>query len=93
VTFPALESLADDSAIERTAWRVYMHLQRHLLDHTAPREVKAQALAQTLHLREASVIAALNQLVTRGYLIEHDKGARRVRRLTLAWTVARDSAA
>lgn len=88
MTFPALDCLAQDRSIRHAAWKVYMHLQRDVLSLKDPREVKVAALAETLHISRPSVIDALNQLVDRGYLVEHSRVSRGVRVLTLAWSLA-----
>jgi DNA-binding MarR family transcriptional regulator len=88
MSFPALDAFENDPISESPpTWRVYMHLQRSLLNHTKPLPVKVRGLTQTLKLGPASVITALNQLVERGYLIEHSHDARGIRSLTLAWSV------
>lgn len=93
MSFPALDAFETDPISESApTWKVYMHLQRSWLNHTQPKAVKVRALTQTLHLGPASVIAALNQLVERGYLIEHSPGSRGVRNLTLAWSIERAAA-
>ncbi len=84
MTFPALDAFAADRAVRRLTFRVYMHLQRQVLDLTKPRAVKVAELAHTLRMRPASVIESLNWLVCRGYLIEHERKERRVRTFTLA---------
>lgn len=86
MTFPALDTFADDIEVGHMTWRVYMHLQRHQLDIHDPRVVKIIPLSEKLRIRPASIITALNWLVERGYLIEHDRGWRGVRRFTLAWS-------
>jgi hypothetical protein len=93
MSFPALDAFEEDPIGEhKPTWKVYMHLQRSLLNHTKPMPVKVRALTQTLRLGPASVIAALNQLVGRGYLIEHSPGSRGVRNLTLAWSIDKAAA-
>lgn len=88
MSFPALDSFADDPIGEhKPTWKVYMHLQRSLLNHTKPMPVKVRALTQTLRVGPAGVIAALNELIQHGYLIEHAPDSRGVRSLTLAWSV------
>ncbi len=86
MSYPALDAFADDPNVRHLTFRVYMHLQRRVLDHAAPREVKSYVLSATLRIRPASVIAALNWLVRSGYLIEHARGARGVRVFSLAWS-------
>ena len=66
-----------------------MYLQRKVLTHNQPTAVKNVTLSETLHLRPASVVKALNTLVSRGYLLEHDRGERGARSFSLAWTVAK----
>lgn len=86
MSFPALDAFAADRAVRRLTFRLYMHLQREVLDLTSPRPVKVAQLAHTLRMRPESVITSLNWLVERGYLVEHARGPRRIRSFTLAWT-------
>lgn len=88
MNFPALDAFAIDPVVTRITWRVYMQLQRGLLDFTSVREVRIASLVETLKMRPASVIFGLNQLAGRGYLLEHERGPQNTRRFTLAWTVA-----
>ena len=93
MSFPALDAFEEDPIGEhKPTWKVYMHLQRSLLNHTKPKPVKVRGLTQTLHLGPASVIVALNRLVEKGYLIEHDHDRRGVRNLTLAWSIGKAAA-
>lgn len=87
MSFPAYDQLAADIELGHMTWRVYMHLQRNVLNHVTPVEVKSWLLCDTLHLRPASIVLALNWLSDRGYIVEHERGARGVRRFTLAWSV------
>jgi hypothetical protein len=86
--FPALDAFVKDPISETpSTWKVYMHLQRSLLNHTKPMPVKVRALTQTLRVGPAGVITALKVLIEHGYLIEHAPDSRGVRSLTLAWSV------
>jgi DNA-binding GntR family transcriptional regulator len=88
LSFPALDTFEKDPISETpSTWKVYMHLQRSLLNHTKPMPVKVRALAQTLRVGPGPIIAALNVLIERGYLLEHSHDKRGVRHLTLAWSV------
>lgn len=87
MSFPALEAFAADTKVRHITFRVYMHLQRELLNHVTPQTVKVAALSETLMLRPASIISALNWLTQHGYLIEHQRGSRKVRNFTLAWSI------
>ncbi len=87
MSFPAFEAFAADTAVRHITFRVYMHLQRACLNHHTPQEVKSLSLAETLKLRPASIISALNWLTSRGYLVEHPRGSRNVRSFTLAWSI------
>ncbi len=87
VSFPALDAFAADRSVRRLTFRLYMYLQREVLDLTSPRLVKNAIIAEKLSMRPASVISALNWLVTAGYLVEHPRGPRGDRSFTLAWSV------
>lgn len=86
VTFPAYDAFAADAGVERVTFRVYMHLFKTVLDVREARPVKMARLSHDLSLRPASVIHAVNWLVERGYLIEHERETRRIRVFTLAWS-------
>ncbi len=87
MSFPALDAFAADRAVRRLTFRLYMYLQREALDLTEPRRVRNAIVASKLRMRPASVITALNWLVTSGYLVEHPRGPRGERSFTLAWSV------
>ena len=67
-----------------TALRVYAHLLRNPMIFMQAQDVKAWAIAKQLKTNKGRVLKALNLLVGRGYVIEHDRGANNVRRVTLA---------
>lgn len=90
MTFPALDDLAQDVNIGHRAWRVYMHLQRSVLDLRTPRTVKVNVLGEALRIRPASISKSLNYLVQSGYLIEHERETRGIRSFTLAWSCKAD---
>jgi hypothetical protein len=84
--FPALDAFEEDPTVGRLTFRVFRYLRtKGGLDFTSPREIKTWELAHTLKMRKASIIAKLNWLVDRGYLIEFERGDRGVRRFTLAF--------
>ncbi len=87
MTFPAYVAFSADPRVRRVPWRVYMLLQRERLNFITPVEVKATEVALTARIRPASVTSALNWLTRRGYLIEHGRGTRNERLLTLAWSL------
>jgi hypothetical protein len=90
VSYPALDSFAADHRIRRSTFRLYMHLQRSVLHHAEPREVRIWYLKDRLHMGATAIISGLNWLVLNGYLIEHGRGQRMVRSFTLAWSVLED---
>ena len=88
MSFPALDTFAADRDVSPVGFRVYMHLQRELLDFREPRAVKVEALRHQLQVSKRKVIESLRWLVARGYLVEHERrGLLRVRVFTLAWAV------
>lgn len=76
---------ADDAVADQpTALRVYARLLRNPRIFTDPQDVKAWLLADELHTHRDRVNSALDLLVARGYLVEHERGLNNVRRLTVA---------
>lgn len=86
MTFPALDAFAADRGVRRLTFRIYMYLQRDVLDLTEPRVVRVRNTAQYLRIGKSGVTRSLNWLVERGYLIEHPRESRGERVFTLAWT-------
>lgn len=84
---PALDQLMLDPIIaERPAvHRVYWLLLK-TLDVNEVRHVKAWTVAETLKLNKKTVFKALELLVDRGYLIEHDRTTNNIRQFTLAYS-------
>ena len=84
--FAAWFDIHDDAAVvdHPTALRVYARLLRNARIFTEPQDVKAWALAAELRTHRDRVNAALDLLVERGYLVDHERGLNRVRRLTVA---------
>lgn len=75
----------DDVVVDHpTAMRVYARLLRNPLIFMQPQDVKAWVLAKEMGVKEHSVGAALRLLIERGYVLEHERGLNRVRRVTLA---------
>jgi hypothetical protein len=76
--------LVDDD-VSRVAQKVYGRLLRtHPRILVEPADVKAWALARQLRTHRDRVADALEQLVRRGYLVEHGRGTNNVRRITIA---------
>lgn len=67
-----------------TALRVYAVLLRNPLVFMRPQAVKMWLIADQLRVEKKSAIAALNLLVARGYVIEHEREMNNVRTVTLA---------
>lgn len=85
--YPAILDLIDDDVISAhpTAFRVYVRLlRRHPNIFMHAQDVKVWAVAKGLRTNNREVIAALNLLVRRGYLLEHGRGLNNVRQFTLA---------
>ncbi len=93
MSFPAFEDFSKEIRLSRNIFRLYMHLQREVLDHREPRQCLIWKLCEQLRMRRASVIRCLNWLVRNGYIIEHNRGERRIRYCTLAWSRAKQHAA
>lgn len=88
MTFPAWFELHRDAVIIRhpACSAVYANILNRPNAFHDPQEVKAWLIAEQLGFEKKTVIAALNLLVARGYLAEHARGFRRVRRFTIAIT-------
>ncbi len=84
--YPAWFELHADDAIVRhgVALRVYAALVRNPSVFIEPQLVKIWAIAQAARSDEDSVRYAVNLLVEHGYLIEHERTNKGVRRLTAA---------
>lgn len=94
VSFPAYEVFGKDIQLGFARWRVYMHLVHGpVLNFVTPTEVKVAGLAVTLKMSPRKVIDALDWLAQRGYIVEQGRHERRVRSLTLAWTLNPEQAA
>ncbi len=87
MTFPALMALPLDQALKSrpTVQMVYVFLLSEL-DFVEARRVKIAIRAEQLEIRKQTMIDALNLLVKRGYLCEHERDSTGVRRFTLAWS-------
>lgn len=53
-----------------------------------PRPVKAWVMAEALQLKKSTVLKALDTLVHHGFLIEHERDEKNVRRFTVALVVS-----
>lgn len=89
MTFPAWFDLNRDREIAKkpAAQRVYAHLietyPRIFFD---PIDAKAWLIADELGLERETVGQALAVLCDRGYLLEHGRAPRNIRRVTIALT-------
>lgn len=94
MSFPAYECFGKDIQLGFARWKVYMHLVHGpVLNFVTPVEVKVAALEASLRMSPRKVIDALDWLADRGYIVEHGRHERRVRSLTLAWTLNPEKAA
>jgi hypothetical protein len=89
MTFPAELTFKRDRTLSPTARRVYDFLTT-VLDFTEVRPVKAQINCEHVGTNRGSFGRALDQLVGRGYLVEHARELHGVRRFTLAWSINAD---
>lgn len=87
MTYAAWFDLHRDPVIARrpTALRVYAALVGEQRGFYEPCGCKAWAMAAMLDVKTESVLEALNVLVDRGYLVEHDRGENQVRRFTIVF--------
>jgi len=89
--FPASLTFDRDHRASAVAAKVYRFLRTEL-DFVQARDVKVWVLAQSIASDREGVSTALSWLTECGYLVEHARGDRGVRRFTLAWS-ARNRAA
>lgn len=103
---PAEDALCADPELTPSRWRVYWVLRYPFLNFKTPRDVKIDVLTEALRYRARTdvaerrgrtmgprhIIAALDWLVRRGYLIERGRDARRVRSLMLEYEAPVQSA-
>jgi hypothetical protein len=86
VSFPAYEDFGQDIRVGFATWKVYMYLERNILNHQTAKEVKVWVVAEKRHIAKRKVILALNWLVVQGYLIEHPRAhSNSTRSFTLAY--------
>lgn len=92
MTFAAwFELHADDEIVAHpTALRVYALLLRNSRIFTEPQDTKVWWLADKLGAERETVRRALELLIARGYVVEHERGFNNVRRVTVA-VVRQDS--
>lgn len=87
ILYPAYHEIANDVELKFARWKVFMHLvHAPVLNHVKPVRVKAWVLAKAIPMHRDKVNDALDWLVRRGYLLQHERDRRGVRTLTLAWT-------
>ena len=84
--YPASIAFDRDSRVSFVTIKVYCRLRTEL-DFVEVREVKGWALARSVASGASDVSSALSWLTEQGYLLEHGRGHRNVRRFTLTWTV------
>ena len=84
MTFPAYLSFKADPERTLNVIKVYEYLCT-TLDFVQARSVKGWALADQAGVDRTNVSGALDSLVSRGYLVEHQRTERGVRCFTLAW--------
>ena len=95
MSFPALDHLnADISALTGkqirrgyARWRVYMFLKPPRLSFAEAREEKVETIRFALRMSPNAVVDALDWLTEKGYLVEHGRTGRGIRRLSLAWDI------
>jgi hypothetical protein len=90
MTYPAEVAFRRDRALSRPARRVYEYLTTEL-DFTQKRPVKSALHSERCGVGKARFIAALNALVSAGYLVEHERDASGLRHFTLAWSIGSES--
>lgn len=85
VTYPAWFDIHKDPEISRrpTALRVYANLVSRTAIFYVPQEIKTWKLADDLGADKGEVIAALNLLAKLGYIVEHGRGSKRERIITV----------
>jgi hypothetical protein len=88
-SFPAAITFASDNRKTFVIQRVYDRAQTELDMHEV-REAKAWLWADALAMDKGDVLDAWNWLVANGYLLEHERGERLVRRFTLTHSVRDD---
>ncbi len=84
-----------DAAFEQDARARIGHIKvwryaKHWFDFTEVRDGPRWHISKLTGVNEPDTTAALDELVAWGYLIEHPRGDRNVRRFTLAWSVHAD---
>lgn len=85
MTFDAWFKFHEDDEVTShpTTMRVYARLLRNPDIFFTPQDVKIWVLAEQLHTSRERVQKALDQLVERGYAVEHARAGKRVRRFIL----------
>lgn len=88
MTYPAWFEFYRDPVIRRHRAACYVYASLLVLDRIfyEPRAVKAWVLAEALQMEKKTILKALNLLVRRGYLVEHDRTQNGVRQFTIATT-------
>lgn len=91
MTYPAEIDFRRDRTLSSSERRVHDYLTTEL-DFNEVRSVKSQIHCEQCGVDRADFIRALGALVRAGYLIEHARDARKVRRFTLAYSRNRQRA-
>lgn len=90
MTYPAELDFKRDHTLSASARRVYDYLST-ILDFTQVRAVKSQLHAPPSGVERVAFMRALTDLGERGYLVEHARDTRGVRRFSLAWSRRTDA--
>lgn len=86
MTSPAEYAFRRDRSLSSSERRVYDYLST-VLDYKEERNVKSQIQHEECGVGRRQFLAALDTLVARGYLIEHARAERGIRRFTLAHSI------
>lgn len=85
MTFPAWDAFDADRRVKTRHVRVYRYL-RAVLDFLAIRSPKLQTIADSTGEKAPNVSVILDELVTWGYLLEHERDKFGARQFTLCWS-------
>lgn len=86
MTYPAWFDLMRDPVIHArpAAQRVYAHLLQNPRIFYEPEDAKAWKIADELQMSRDTVNDALDVLIEHGYLLDHGRDERKVRRVSVA---------
>jgi hypothetical protein len=86
MTTPATEAFKRERGRTLGIVRVFEYCQQRM-DHVEIRRLKLDELVLSLEIDKGDASRWLDWLVSRGYLVEHERDDRGVRRFTLAWSL------